>query len=138
MKKIIASILFLMMFLAACSSKANDKKEIAELINSNLKAAQNEDLKEYMSAIHPGSPIYADTETFMKMIFDTYDLEYEVRDIKFIKIGKTEASASWFQRTVKVSGPEFKNLHATVVHTFKKHDGKWKMFTGQVKDLVYE
>ena len=131
-------ILIILSVSGCTSSKDNIDSDIIAVIHEQLRAAQNEDLAAYMNTIHPHSPFYKQTEIEMKSMFETYDLKHEMQDIHIIERRKTGAKVRWIQRTSKVSGPEFRNIKATVTHIFQKFNGKWKMFSGEMTDIAYE
>lgn len=65
--------------------------EVTSVIYQNAKALQNEDLDAAMETIHPESPMYAATKVMAKVLFDRYDLSYEVKDVKVVAKGDEEA-----------------------------------------------
>ena len=92
------TVLFVFAALAAlifhgCSEESDTPMgdEVTSVIYQNAKALQNEDLDAAMETIHPESPMYAATKVMAKVLFDRYDLSYEVKDVKVVAKGDEEA-----------------------------------------------
>jgi predicted small lipoprotein YifL len=114
----------------------NDSDIIAS-VSENLKAMENEDVDATMATIDENSPGYQSTKDLIKVIFEQYDLKYELSDLKVIEKNKNEAKVSFTQVTRKVSGPEFRDNKITGVHTLRLSRGKWKIFNSVVKTTDY-
>jgi len=99
MKKLMSLLMLSAILLSGCSSNDKVDEEILAIINENLRAADQEDIKAYMATIHPETPAYAQTESGMKFIFKTFDISYEIEDVKIIKKSKNIAKVSWTQYT---------------------------------------
>jgi PBP1b-binding outer membrane lipoprotein LpoB len=118
MKRIYISLLIIL-FVFACSSKKEYETPEA-LIKANTEYMNDEDLDGVMTTVHPASPSYPATEAMAKQIFERYDLNYKIENIKVLEENDTEAKVQFTQLTTKISGPEFKNNRVTGVHTLRK------------------
>ena len=49
-------------------------------------------------------------------------------------MSESEATLHVIQTTEKVSGPDFRNNRLDVVHTLKKHNGLWKVYSTKVNN----
>jgi hypothetical protein len=138
MKKrlILTFCLALLAFNCGGGSPDSDDQILAP-ISANLKAMEREDIDATMATIDPASTGYAMTREMIIVIFEQYDLAYELSDLKVIKRTAKEAEVSFTQVTRKVTGPDFRNNKIIGVHTLKKTDGAWKIFSSRVKETVY-
>jgi hypothetical protein len=94
-----------------------DKAQAINVVKWNLYYAQVEDLAGYMRTIHDDSPARADTLSVMQMIFNEFNLSYQIVTYQILSISKDSA---------------------TTVHTLKKsEDGKWKIYYSEMEDVQY-
>ena len=113
----------------------DDEDAIVAVVYANLEAAEDEDLDAYMATIHEDSALYENTESIMVLLFDTYDLDYEVDDLEILEITKNEAEIRLVQITRRIRGPEFDDNEATVVHTLRRSDGEWFFWESLIEDI---
>lgn len=109
---------------------AEVKKDQAELIATverNVQAMNEKDLETYLKDIYPDPKALEQTRKVMLQIFAVYTLAAVVEKIEFVQVGKEEASAKVVQVTRKVKGPAFRNNRATMLFSFKRHKGAWKI-----------
>jgi hypothetical protein len=109
---------------------------VEETVRSQIKALNKEDLDGYMSYIHPGNPAYANTREQVADIFEKYDLRNTLEKIERESITADEAKVSFVQLTEKVSGPAFQNNRTTGLHTLRKDDGKWKIYSTEIRSMT--
>ena len=130
--------LFLLIALAvfACSSK-KEYKTPESLINANAEYMNEEDLEGVMTTVHPKSPNYAATEAMAKQIFDRYDLNYKIENIKVLEGNDKEAKVEFTQVTTKIKGKDFKNNKATGIHTLKKDGDSWKVYSTEMVNVEF-
>jgi hypothetical protein len=76
-------------------------------------------------------------EEMMNTIFKTYDLHYQVKDIKILEIKDNEAKVQFVQITKKEKGPTFRDTKVTGTQTLHKKDGKWKIYDTQITKVDY-
>jgi hypothetical protein len=116
---------------------ASSDAVITGAITENLKAMEREDVDATMATIDQNSPGYQTTKDLIKLIFEQYDLKYELSDLKVTEKKGNEAKVSFTQVTRKVSGPEFRDNKITGLHTLRFTGGKWKIFNSVVTTTDY-
>lgn len=134
--KNIALILLIILVVFACSSK-KEYKTPESLINANAEYMNEEDLEGVMTTVHPKSPNYAATEAMAKQIFDRYDLNYKIENIKVLTENDKEAKVEFTQVTTKIKGKDFKNNKATGIHTLKKDGDSWKVYSTEMVNVEF-
>jgi len=134
--KNIALILLIILVVFACSSK-KEYKTPESLINANAEYMNEEDLEGVMTTVHPKSPNYAATEAMAKQIFDRYDLNYKIENIKVLEGNDKEAKVEFTQVTTKIKGKDFKNNKATGIHTLKKDGDSWKVYSTEMVNVEF-
>ena len=138
MKKFMPFIILLGVLIVGCTgSNSENDTQILAAITANLKAMEREDIEATMATIDPSSSGYEMTKEMINVIFEQYDLKYELSDLKVIKRTDKEAEVGFTQITRKVTGPEFRNNKITGVHVLRKSDGAWKIFSSQIKTTEY-
>jgi len=126
--------LVLSVLITNCSSKKGYYTP-ESLIKANAEFMNKEDLEGVMSTIHPDSLSYALTESMAKLIFDRYDLKYEVENIKILEENDNEAKVQFTQVTTKIKGPEFKNNRASGIHLLKMDGESWKIYSTEMTKI---
>lgn len=126
--------LVLLVLITNCSSKKGYYTP-ESLIKANVEYMNKEDLEGVMSTIHPESPSYASTESMAKLIFDRYDLKYEIESIKVLEENDKEAKVQFTQVTRKINGPEFKDNRVTGIHLLKMDGESWKIYSTEMTKL---
>lgn len=134
--KNIALILLIILVVFACSSK-KEYKTPESLIKANAEYMNEEDLEGVMTTVHPKSPNYAATEAMAKQIFDRYDLNYKIENIKVLEENDKEAKVEFTQVTTKIKGKDFKNNKATGIHTLKKDGDSWKVYSTEMVNVEF-
>ncbi|GMU95566.1 hypothetical protein [Ignavibacterium album] len=136
MKNFVLTLVIVVFTFLACSGDNNyPTPEYAIEANANFMNEENFD--GVMSTIHPESPSYKMTETLVKKIFDTYDLNYKIEKISLVEQKDKEAKVEFIQVTTKIKGPDFKNNRTYGVHTLKLDGDSWKIFSTEVTDLKF-
>lgn len=134
--KNIALLLLIALAVFACSSK-KEYKTPESLINANAEYMNEEDLEGVMTTVHPKSPNYAATEAMAKQIFDRYDLNYKIENIKVLEENDKEAKVEFTQVTTKIKGKDFKNNKATGIHTLRKDGNSWKVYSTEMTNVEF-
>jgi hypothetical protein len=119
------------------AAKVFSDSDIMAAVSDNLKAMEQEDVNATMATIDESSPGYQTTKDLIKIIFEQYDLKYELSDLKVIERKDNEAKVGFTQVTRKVSGPEFRDNKITGVHTLRLSKGKWKIYNSVVSTTDY-
>ena len=104
-----------------------DQADIIDMVERNVQAMNNKNIEIYMQDVYPTPEILAQTRQVMLQIFAAYTLLATIEKFEFGSMGKEEASATIVQVTRKVKGPAFRNNRATMLFTFKKYRGAWKI-----------
>jgi murein L,D-transpeptidase YcbB/YkuD len=126
---IIISMLLAITLTAGCANKKSDEEALKTVIRNNLKALQEENLENYLATLHPESPGYAQMEALCPKIFELYDLQHKLIEIKVLSISGDEARVRTVQEAIRLAGPEnYRNNRSTTVHTLKKYKGQWRIF----------
>lgn len=136
MKKFLIAIAAILL-ITVCAKTTSDQAAILAVIQANLKAMENEDVEATMATIDPSSTAYAMTQEMIKVIFDQYDLKYEISGLKVLKTTDQEAEVAFTQVTRKVSGPDFRNNKIQGIHTLRKVNGAWKIFASRIVKTTY-
>jgi len=138
MKKYMPFIILMALLTVGCAGGGSESDaQILASITANLKAMEREDVDGTMATIDPSSGGYEMTKEMIKVIFEQYDLKYELSDLKVIKRSDKEAEVGFTQITRKATGPDFRNNKITGVHILKKSDGVWRIFSSQIKTTEY-
>lgn len=102
-----------------------------------MRALQEEDLEAAMKTIDPASEGYATTEAFAEELFATYDLRYELKELKVVSKSDREARVRFVQTTRKEKGPQFQNNEIQGEHVLHKVDGRWLIYDTVVANIRY-
>jgi hypothetical protein len=90
-----------------------------------------------MATIDPEVPSFAATKAMIEDLFIKFKLHYTLEKLEVQSITEDEAKVHFIQRTEKVSGPAFRNNRIDGIHTLKKTNGAWKIFSTQLNKLDY-
>jgi len=112
-------------------------KSVRAVVTKNLWATQAEDMEATMSTIHTQSPAYLMSKQQMPLLFENFDLHYQLLSYKFIGFDKPYAIARVSQRTTKKSGSAFKNNVIDMIQIFRKEGGLWKYWSQTILDVQY-
>lgn len=110
-------------------------ESIKAVVDKNIQATQGEDLDAMMSTIHTQSPAYLTTKQQMPLIFENFDLRYQIVSYTFIGFNAPYAIARVRQRTTKTSGAAFKNNVMDMIQVFRKERGAWKYWNQMMLDI---
>ena len=108
----------------------DERQAIISVLQANIKAAENENLNGFMQTIHPDSPAFESTRSFMKKAFAEYDFNYEIVEANVLEVSGDVARVSYIQITRKKSGPDaISDNQVRGEHILKKADGRWKIYS---------
>ncbi|MEB8431829.1 hypothetical protein OO007_06285 [Cocleimonas sp. KMM 6892] len=132
-------LLFSSTAIASTEDTANTEitKLLEQAIHENVKQMKAENIEGTMATIHTKSNLYASSKSLISRLFDIYELDYEIIDIKFIAHQDELAYVRVKQLTKKVTGPAFKNNELDMVQIFKQEDGKWKIWSQANMSVVF-
>ncbi len=120
-----------------CAQETEIAGDPTSVVYENIKAMENEDLDKAMATIDEQSASYEQTKQLAERLFDAYDLKYELDNVRVIEKTGEEVKVECVQTTKKVSGPAFRDNKIVIVHTLRKSDGKWRIYSSQVKKIDY-
>jgi hypothetical protein len=136
--KYIYLLLIAILFYNGCGNdKSRDEQAIKDVIYKNIEAGNNEDVAEYISTMDKENRNYGRLEDMMNKIFSTYDLHYQVKDLKITELKEDEAKVQFVQITKKIKGPTFRDNRIEGVHTLHKTNGEWKIYDTQITKMDY-
>lgn len=122
---------------AVPAAAADDAQSVRTTLEVNIAAMQAEDLQGVLDTIHPDSPVRANTESQLRQLFETYDLQHELVSATYIGTDGEFAYLRAKQRTEKVDGPQFDDNTTESLHLLKQHEGEWKFWYSYTWDVVY-
>lgn len=135
MKKLLAIIILIGISYNCSSEKKYETPE--SLIQANAAYMNEEDLEGVMTTVHPKSPSYEGTEAMAKQIFERYDLNFKIENIKVIEQNDKEAKVEFTQVTTKIKGTDFKNNKTTGIHTLRKDGDSWKVYSTEMVNVEF-
>ena len=135
MKKLLVLVTLLLITYNCSSEKKYETPE--SLIKANAAYMNEENLEGVMTTVHPKSPSYPATESMAKQIFERYDLNYKIENIKVLVQNDKEAKVEFTQVTTKIKGTDFKNNKATGIHTLRKDGGSWKVYSTEMTNVEF-
>lgn len=136
-RTLIAAILALLLTVAGCG-KNSDEQALKNAIMANTEAMNDENAEAYMETIYnDGTGLYESTRTVIEDLFKNYDLNSKLLKVEVVEIGDGTAKVRTTTSTSKVSGGQFKNNEAVMLHTMVKDAGVWKIQSTQVENVKY-
>ncbi len=137
MKKIVGLVIFSLLLVFQIAVFSEVKDEVISLIKKNIKTAQEENLEGNLETIDSNSPSNERTKELLEYMFNTYDLNYEVKDFNLLEVADDMAKIRYTQTTTKVSGPEFRDNKVDIVTILKKTDLGWKIYSSKINSIEY-
>ena len=136
--KYIYLLLITILFFNGCSNdRAEEEQAVKDVIYKNIEAGNNQDVDAYIATMDKDNRNYDRLEDMMNKIFSTYDLHYQVKDLKVIELKDDEAKVQFVQITKKIKGPTFRDSRIEGVHTLHKPNGEWKIYDTQINKVDY-
>ena len=121
---------------SGASSEISDA--VRKTLQANFKATQSEDIEGIMATMHSNSPNRAATQAQLPMLFQQYDLKYELKDYQFVSLSGEYAIARVKQHTSKLSGPDFRNNTLDSFMIFRQENDQWKLWAQTILDIEFE
>lgn len=112
-------------------------EEIKEVVFENLRATQVEDMDAMLATVHSESPLYAQTEELATMLFENYDLSYELQLFRYIEQDGEYAIVRLEFSAQKVAGAEFNDNILDSIHVFRQENGDWKIWSMAILEIEY-
>lgn len=107
------------------------------VIHAQIKALNKRDAAGAMALMHPDAPGLATIRESTFQIASAADLLYVVQNLALESADETEAKIRFTQTTQKISGPEFRNNRVIGIHTLRKHQGAWKLYSTEVVKVEF-
>ncbi len=119
------------------NKKLSDEQSIKNFIKLNLEYTQSEDVEAVLSQTDCTTNNCAEFKSTMQNLFETYDLKYELINVKIKDITSNKAEVIITQKTTKLNGPEFRDNQGEFLHTLIKIDNNWKFKNTKVNKVEY-
>ncbi|MCK6606102.1 MAG: hypothetical protein HUU43_01555 [Ignavibacteriaceae bacterium] len=117
-------LFFSALLITSCGS--SDEKDIRAACEKQVAALNKEDMNEFLSTLDvEGDEIHA-VQMVFEDVFQQYDLETTLKDVKVLKVEKDTAEVEITQVIVKKAGADFVNNTTVSLNTLVKKDGVWK------------
>lgn len=133
----VLGLLFNVLGVRIVAAEENISNILNSVIMENFKAYEIEDIEKIMETVHSKSPGFEATKEFSSQIFPVYDIKYELMSFTFIAIEGDYSLGRVKQKTLKISGPEFKDNIIDSIVIFKQEDGLWKLWSQATLTLEY-
>ena len=136
-KKLMFTICILIGLAGPSFATEHIARQIKQVVIDKLNALQNEDMVLMMDTIHTQSLSYLTTRQQIIPLMKNYDLSYELLSFDFIGLSGNYAIGRTKERTIKISGPAFRNNEIDMIQIFKKEDDRWKFWSQAVLYIRY-
>ncbi len=114
---------------------ASEDRDILEVIERNLQAAEKEDFDAWLKTYHEQSRSCKARGSEMLECFRVYDMEYALEQAKVLDKADDEAKVLFIQVNRTVKGPDNNDKKITGVHIMRKSYGKWKIYDTEIKKI---
>ncbi len=140
MKRLIVLVTVLTAFNAYAQDSSRDggaseDRDILEVIERNLQAAEKEDFEAWIQTYHEQARSCKARGSEMLECFRVYDMKYALEQAKVLDKSDNEAKVYFIQLNRTVSGPDNNDKKITGIHIMKKSYGKWKIYDTEVKKI---
>lgn len=123
--------------LAIGFSEDDVAEEIREVVFENLRATQVEDMDAMLATLHSESPSYTQTVELATVLFENYDLNYEILLFRYIEQDGEYAIVRLEYSSQKIAGGEFNDNNLDTIHVFRKENGEWKIWSMAILEIEY-
>ena len=134
--RLLAALLLVALMATVATGCGADPEEeaVKQVLEDQVKYLRNEDLEGVMLTIHPESPLYAQTRDQLKIVFEQFDLEYDLDDVEVVEMSDNQAKVRAVRTTRKLSGPEgIKDTRKTELYTLRKSESGWGVYESQTE-----
>jgi hypothetical protein len=109
-------------------------REIKKVINRNMAALEAESIKDTLATIHTEASAYCSAKRMCIIMFEDYDVSYQLVSYEYLGRSGEYAVARVRQRAIKGKdqGPELENNETDLLQVFRKEDGVWKIWLQSV------
>jgi PBP1b-binding outer membrane lipoprotein LpoB len=137
MKYIYLFLISILLFNGCGSDRSKNEQAVKDVIYKNNEAGNSEDVAAYISTMDKDNRNYDQLENMMNTIFSTYDLNYQVKDLKITELKEDEAKVKYVQIIKKIKGPTFRDKRIEGIYTLRQTDGQWRIFDNQITKMDY-
>jgi predicted small lipoprotein YifL len=117
--------------------KEDIEAEVMKVLQSNAEAVNKEDLNQYMESITSSPAVHDRTKQMTQMLFDSYDLNIELSNLKLITFSDATVTVEITQKTTsKVPNPLYRDNIATTTQVLIKEGDKWKISATAIKKMT--
>lgn len=135
---LLAASVFLLIGCDKFSRKSDPVADSAfAVINAQIKALNKRDAAGAMAVMHPEAPGLAEIRESTSQITAVADLLYVVQNMTLESATDTEAKVRFTQLTQKISGPDFRNNRVIGIHTLRKYQGAWKLYSTEIVKIEF-
>jgi murein L,D-transpeptidase YcbB/YkuD len=110
---------------------------VQEVLKAHVNAMNREDLPSFMSYLHPEHEGYLSTQAAARQLFGQYELSTTLEMAEPVVISEGQAKVKFVQVTKKINGPEFRDNRVTGIHTLRKDNGLWKIYSTESSEVIY-
>lgn len=125
-------------FLQVAQTTPPSNQELYNVLYSNSRAANDENIDAYMATIHPSSPAVFTTRSALQLIFSKYDLRFYFYNLSVRSVSGDEAKIHFSLQTEKIRGPDFRNNIVTGTMILRSDHGVWKIYSQEVENTTYK
>ena len=138
MKKFFTDLILLnLMLLIFIGCNKQEAGSPIEVINLNTEYMTKEDISGVETTLDKDNPDFEQSMKMVKLLFDTYDLDYKIESLETVEQNENEAQIKFVQLTTKISGPEFRDNRFTGIHTLKKKSDGWKILSTKQLNIEF-
>ena len=130
-------ILLILMLLILIGCNKQEAGSPIEVINLNTEYMTKEDISGVEITLDKDNPDFEQSMKMVKLLFDTYDLDYKIESLETVEQNENEAQIKFVQLTTKISGPEFRDNRFTGIHTLKKKSDGWKILSTKQLNIEF-
>jgi hypothetical protein len=136
---VIAALIFILTLGCDKISQKPDKATALILapVEAQIKALNHRDAQAALAVMHPDAPGLARAREATEQVTATYDLIYMIQSLTVESADENEAKVRFSQITQKAAGPEFRNNRLVGIHTLRKYQGAWKIYSTQALKIEY-
>jgi hypothetical protein len=135
---LLAASVFLLIGCDKFSRKSDNTADpVFAVINAQIKALNKRDAAGAMAVMHPEAPNLAAIRESTFQITAAADLLYVVQNMTLESTTDAEARVRFTQLTQKISGPEFRNNRVIGIHTLRKYQGAWRLYSTEVVKIEF-
>lgn len=138
-KKMFSGLLIVVLIAGCKIELSTPAEELKATIESNINGMNDENIDASLEAVHTQSPFYDQMQVMLSEIAKVYDLESSLVSFEYLGMDKAKSKAVVLvrQKTVKLSGPDFRDNIVDTMTVFKKDGDVWKIWQSLTLDVEY-